>query len=200
MKNSLAPIESGQFYHIFNHGNNRETIFRNDENYNFFLTKWDKYLNDYLEVWAYCLMPNHFHFLIQTKFLNNLKSFSKEQKITNLLSNQFRKLFISYTKSFKKVYGRTGSLFRKPFRRIKIDSNNYLTHLIHYIHHNPIHHKFADNYTGWQYSSYSAIVSDQPTQIARKKVLELFNGKDSFISYHQKTKNYNVINHLIIDH
>lgn len=200
MKNSLAPLESGQFYHIYNRGNNKETLFRNDGNYTFFLNKWRKYLSDYLEVWAYCLMPNHFHFLIQIKHKKDLAPYSKDQKTTDLLSNQFRKLFISYTKSFNKVHNRTGSLFQKRFKRKKLDSQNHLLHLIHYIHHNPIHHKFAGSYTDWLYSSYSAIAGEQPTQIVKQKVLDLFNGKDSFISYHQEMKNYNVIDHLIIEH
>jgi hypothetical protein len=116
-----------------------------------------------------------------------------------IISNQFRKFFISYTKSFNKVYDRSGSLFQKPFKLIKVEDQNYLLMLVHYIHHNPIHHKFVKDYRDWKYSSYSAIVSKQPTNICRAKVLELFNGVKKFKAYHDQMKNYNKIDHLIIE-
>lgn len=63
------------FYHIYNRGNNKEKIFYKDSNYIFFLQKFDSYLSPYLDLYSYCLLPNHFHLLIKTKsevsILNN---------------------------------------------------------------------------------------------------------------------------------
>lgn len=182
--------------------NNKEKLFNVERNYHFFLEKWQKYLDDFINVWAYCLMPNHFHFLVRVKKVEELKLLlqdSKVQRISDLVSNQFRKLFISYTKSFNKTYDRTGSLFQKPFKRIEVDTKNYLKHLIHYIHHNPIHHGFVENYENWPYSSYLAIINESHTKIKRQRVLNLFGGKEPFLSYHEKMKNYNVIDHLILE-
>jgi len=57
----------GNFYHIYNRGNNRENIFFEENNYYYFLEKYDKYLTNYLETFAYCLLPNHFHLLVRVK-------------------------------------------------------------------------------------------------------------------------------------
>jgi REP element-mobilizing transposase RayT len=201
MRDYHSYFEPNHFYHIYNRAIGEEKLFKEDENYKFFLKKWDQYLGKYLEVWAYCLMPNHFHFLIRVK--RNVK-LSKEdltgfQNLSGLVSQKFSNFFNSYTKSFNKVNSRHGSLFQRPFKRVKVDSQQYLQHLIHYIHHNPIHHNLTQSYTDWKFSSYSAILSQHTTDIPRQKVLDLFNGRKSFTSHHQEMKNYNKINHIIID-
>jgi len=63
----LEKMESGQSYHIYNHANGSENIFREEENYRFFLQQYDKYLGGVVDTYAYCLMPNHFHFLVGVK-------------------------------------------------------------------------------------------------------------------------------------
>ncbi len=63
-------MESNELHHVFNRGNNRETIFKEPRNYDFFLEEFQKYLIDKVEVHAYCLMPNHFHFLLKVKEVN----------------------------------------------------------------------------------------------------------------------------------
>ena len=200
MRDYHAPFKCRHFYHVYNRGNNQQNIFLEEKNYTFFLKRWDEYLGKYLDVWAYCLMPNHFHFIVRVKDEDRLAKFRKPGKSYNeLISNQFRKLFIAYTKSFNKVYERTGSLFQKPFKRVKIDSEQYLQHLIHYIHHNPIHHHFVDDYTDWKYSSYSSILSKRPTKLRRKEILKLFRDKQSFTTYHEEMKDYNKIDHLIME-
>ena len=60
-------MEENKFYHIYNRGNNKDLIFLEDENYRFFLERFNKYLQNFVNLYAYCLMPNHFHFLILLK-------------------------------------------------------------------------------------------------------------------------------------
>jgi hypothetical protein len=128
-----------------------------------------------------------------------VKFLKSGQTISDLISNQFRNLFISYTKSFNKVYNRNGSLFQKPFKHVLVDSEPYLLALIHYIHHNPIHHNLADNFTDWTYSSYSAFISNGTTKLDKESVLNLFGGKKEFITFHSQMKDYKKIDHLIIE-
>ncbi len=60
-------MEQGSFYHIYNRGNNKQPIFFEKKNYQHFLKRFDKYLSAFVDVYAYCLMPNYFHFLIMVK-------------------------------------------------------------------------------------------------------------------------------------
>ena len=67
MPNYRQPLEPGCFYHVYNRGNNGDNLFYNQENYKFFLRKYDEYLSPLVETYAFCLLPNHFHLLIRVK-------------------------------------------------------------------------------------------------------------------------------------
>ena len=99
MNKNTQPIYANTFYHIYNRGNNYEKIFFNDNNYYYFLNKYDKYLSSVVETYAYCLIPNHFHLLIKTK-----------DDYENI-SEQFRRFFITYSQKINEQENRSGSLF-----------------------------------------------------------------------------------------
>ena len=113
-------IESDKYYHIFNQANGMIDIFQESRNYPFFIDKMEKHLTPVCEIIAFCLMKNHFHLVIKTK-----------QEIEELkISRAFANLFIGYAKAYNKVYNRSGSLFKKPFKRKLIGSEVYLKNLI----------------------------------------------------------------------
>ncbi len=78
------PILPGNYYHLYNHSNGNFQLFKNDGNYQFFLNKYAKYVVPYVNTLAYCLMPNHFHFLIMVK--ENITSDTSE--LSEILPNQ----------------------------------------------------------------------------------------------------------------
>ena len=166
----LEVLEKDKIYHIYNRGINGEVIFTSNENKDYFLKLYSKYLENKVDTFAYCLMDNHFHFVIQVL---------KEEEITQALSN----LFNAYAKAFNKQSSRTGSLFEKHFKRIQIESQTYLTNLIQYVHLNPTHH-LAINYKTFPFSSFQSIISDQPTKLIREEVLAYFEGVENFIYCH----------------
>jgi hypothetical protein len=125
--------------------------------------------------------------------------FEDDAGINTFLENQFKRFLSSYALSFNKVYGRHGSLFQKSFKRVEVDSQEYLITLIHYIHHNPIHHQICDHFSEWKYSSYLASISEHPTKIEKEAVLKLFGNKEEFIRIHEDMRNYKKINNLIIE-
>jgi REP element-mobilizing transposase RayT len=167
----LEVLEKDYFYHIYNRGINSETIFLSNDNKLYFLKLFSKYLIGIVDVYAYCLMDNHFHIVI--------KIVEEEKIVTQSLSN----LFNSYAKAFNKQSNRTGSLFEKHFKRIKIQDENYLRNIIQYVHLNPKNHLDL-NYKTYKYSSFQAFISDKETKLARKEVLEYFDGIDNFIYCH----------------
>lgn len=118
--------QANQVYHVFNQGNNRQQIFFEDENYLFFLRKVRRHILPYADLLSYCLMPNHFHFLLMPNTTaslpgNAIKPRLKwgDENATGLsvdrqerLSQAIGTLLSSYTKAINKRLGRSGSLFR----------------------------------------------------------------------------------------
>ena len=196
MGNNRVPFEANTIYHIYNHGNAEDLIFREDTNYGFFLKRYRKYIPHIADTYAYCLMPNHFHFMVRIKSREELMEFfnSKnpqglrnpeglgDDNISNLISHQFGTLLNSYTKSYNKYYSRRGSLFINTTKRKPITNRAYFTQLIRYIHLNPIRHGFVDQVSDWPYSSYHSFLSKQPTHLNRKEVLAWFGGIEDFIN------------------
>lgn len=172
------------FYHIYNHANDPENLFRSDDNYRFFLQRWSKYMEPIAETYAYCLMPNHIHFLIRTRSEDELVNLTGLEDLSGFVSQQFSNLFNSYAKAFNKMYERRGSLFNRPFKAKEITSDAYLTNVIFYIHHNPVHHGFVTDVSEWPHTSYHAMVSDRLTRLKRTEVLEWFGSKKAFDSFH----------------
>ena len=116
----------GHYYHVYNRGVNREAIFRNRENYLFLLRRLKECADKFcITLIAYCLMPNHYHFLLR-------------QDGEASISDFVQAIFNSYTKAFNKMYTRSGTLFEGAFKSILVDSDEYLVHLCRYIHRNPI--------------------------------------------------------------
>jgi REP-associated tyrosine transposase len=97
---------------------------------------------------------------------------------------QFSNLFNAYAKSFNKTYGRTGSLFQRPFGRIPVTTPGYFLRLVYYIHFNPQKHGFVKDWREYPYSSYHALLSLKPTLLQREAVMEWFNGRDEFEAFH----------------
>ncbi|MFY9151992.1 MAG: transposase [Prolixibacteraceae bacterium] len=186
----MIPFETDAYFHIYNHANGNENLFHEERNYNFFLQKYIKYLAPFTETLAYVLMPNHFHILIKSKDITELKDIRILQDFKNLgglslrISQQFSNLFNSYTKTFNLEYHRKGSLFIPNLKRKEVNSEAYLIKLINYIHFNPVVHGFCAKPEEWRYSSYKAIISEKPTLIDRKSVLFFFDGLDNFLFNH----------------
>ncbi|MBI1226501.1 MAG: hypothetical protein GC192_14805 [Bacteroidetes bacterium] len=197
-------LEEGGFYHIYNRSVNQERIFSKEEEYISFLQKMAKYFLPYMDIYAYCLMPNHFHFVVQVLQLDeSIKAHLAKEKtkaadklilneitIDQFLEDQFRRMFSSIALSYNFHHKRTGTLFQKRPKRVGLSTEPRLLNAILYTHHNCIHHKLTKDYTDWKYSSYNAILSNQPTQVSRKKVLEWFGsgnpvlGRKLFLQHH----------------
>jgi REP element-mobilizing transposase RayT len=185
-----AALQYNQYYHIFNRGNNRESIFFEERNYHYFMKLYSKYIVPVAETYAYCLLGNHFHFLVricsedEIRERNLIEEGNPKglQDLSGLVvttpSMQFGKLFNAYTKAINKAYGRTGSLFQKPFGRVLLKSNAHLLHLIMYIHQNPQKHGLVDDFRDWPYSSYGILFEDRETRLMRDVVMELFGGAE----------------------
>ncbi len=180
-------FEGYKFYHVYNRTINKEVCYKSPGNYSYFLKRFREYISPHTLTYAYCLMPTHYHFLLQVN----------DGVSNDFLERQFKDFLSGYALAFNKELKRHGSLFQKGFKRIHVDSEGYLAMLIHYIHHNPIHHGYATDFSKWKYSSYNAILSEKPTLVCRNQVLELFRNKEEFVRFHQENKDYHLIEKFI---
>ena len=148
-------FEIDNIYHIYNQGNNKQLIFHSNENYLYFLKLYRKFVLPHADLLAYCLMPNHFHFLINT----NLQSI-KIRKVGSLnlseLSNGIRMLLSSYSLAINKQENRTGSQFRQKTQAklLKIEETNYPFTCFQYIHQNPLKTGLVKRMEEWDFSSF----------------------------------------------
>ncbi|MFO7869210.1 MAG: hypothetical protein R6U95_07925 [Bacteroidales bacterium] len=104
-------------------------------------------------------------------------------------SNQFAHLFNSYAQHYNNKYNRHGSLFERPFKRLKITSETYLRQVIMYVHNNPVHHGFCEHTIEYPWTSYMSLFSNKSTKIERNMVVELFDGTDNLHHMHETCEN-----------
>jgi putative transposase len=134
------------YYHVYNRGVHQHNIFRNDADYKFLL----KYVKKESErcgmtVIAYCLMDNHYHFLLR-------------QNGDIEISQFMQAVFNIYTKAFNTKHKLSGTLFEGPFKAIHVDRNEYLLHLCRYIHRNPLDAGMVIKPEQWDYSNYAEFI------------------------------------------
>ena len=100
-----------KYYHIYNHANGSDNLFRQEENFYYFLEKYAKYIAPSVDTFAYCLMPNHFHLFIRVQPLEGfrtLQGVKTDEQAAEFISQQFSNLFNGYTQAINKRFNRKG--------------------------------------------------------------------------------------------
>ncbi|MDX1670963.1 MAG: hypothetical protein R3211_01375 [Balneolaceae bacterium] len=195
MVKEKSPFLPDTVYHIYTHSNGDDLIFMEEDNYHFFLKRYSDYIHPIAKTYAFCLMPNHFHLMVNIRCYEEVyiyfRSMGKKEKdliglanLSGLISKQFSNLLNSYAKAFNKKYERKGKLFTKSLIRIPVKHQIYYNRLVYYIHLNPVHHGFVENPSQWPYSSYQIILSRKSTDLDREEVLKWFGGLETFQKIH----------------
>lgn len=186
------PFIAGKYYHIYNRAHGYERLFHSHDNYAFFLRRYLHFISPYTETYCYCLMPNHYHFLIKVKSIHSLeeKDFLQTERphtnedIQKNLNENFRRFQISYSKALNKQLGRKGGLFMHNYCRKEINDQNYMNQLVVYIHHNPVNAGLCNDPANWKYSSFGEILENNSGIIQPKTTIDLFSGYDNFLDMH----------------
>jgi REP element-mobilizing transposase RayT len=180
----IEPLLPGGIYHIYNCGNNGESLFKEERNYYYFLKKYQQYCTKILETYAFVLMNNHFHLLIKVN--EHVRVTGKDGKTETELnaSRQLSHFLNSYAQSINKAYQRSGKLFEEPFKRKMVKKSSYFTRLIHYIHLNPEYHGFVTDFRHWEFSSWHLLMHERSSFVAKQKVFDWFGSKIQFEHYH----------------
>ena len=183
-------------YHIYNRGVDKRKIFLTPNNYRRFLLGIDEFNDENLtvslrdkqnansrshasgkdplvEVIAYCLNSNHYHFILKQL---------KERGIERFM----HRLGTSYSKYFNIKNERSGTLFQGPFKAIHIDSNEYLLYLSVYVNANNFIHGYSKD-KGWKFSSLLDYIGERDERICKKEfVLSQFRNVKEYEEFLDK--------------
>ncbi len=186
-------FQEDSYYHVYNRGNRKQPIFLVDQDYQRFLNK----IKDYgakvgVEVIAYCLMSNHFHFLLKQNQPDQIREF-------------MLRLSTSHSKYFNIKYEQVGSVIQGRFKAKLVDKEDYLIYLTAYIHLNPAG-RSIEEVISYPWSSLYDYVNERTNCICiPTPVLSLFARDDpkndyrTFIAGQFAYKNFDYILHLLID-
>ena len=174
----------GHIYHVYNQGNNKEKLFFEEENYLFFLRKMKSHLTPHVHILAWCLMPNHFHWLIKVKESNQLHNNKKTKKLNVTVQAINRAIGIlqsSYTRAINNKHNRSGSLFRahtkeKPLSSHPTKRDPYGVSCFFYLHQNPLRAGLVKHLEDWPYSSFRDYAGFRNGTLCNKKLaIKLFD-------------------------
>ena len=176
MRCKKEEFMKGEYFHLYNRSIDKTLLFKNDEDYQYFLTKIQPKIITYpASVFAYCLMPNHFHFLLRQD--NDEPIY----KIFNELNN-------SYVKHYNNKYSRRGHLFQGQLQHKRIKKDNYLISLCQYIHYNPKKAGLVEDLSDWKFSNYLEWVNLRNGMLFNNELRSTYF--DSAVMYKKQIKDY----------
>jgi putative transposase len=140
-------IQSGITYHVYNRGNLKMPLFKARDDYEYFLKSLSKYKNLLnMQIFAFCIMPNHFHILIK-------EPLHEAPLKLSFISRYMSRTLTSYSKYFSLKYNHSGYVFQGRFKSRAVNSYSYSQRIIKYIHMNPVNDGLVTYKSDWPYSS-----------------------------------------------
>lgn len=201
-RNTVKIDLPDSYYHVYARGASRLPIFLEDEDYEYFLSLFQRYLSDEevkdsagvpyeklgdrIELNAYCLMNNHFHLLV----------YQKEQ---GAMTRLMRGVMTAYSRYLNKKYDKSGSVFESRYKASRISSDEYLMHISRYIHLNP------DRWQTYPYSSFQFYRGKEAVEwVKPERILDLFssprNYKNFVADYKATRDELEAIKHELADY
>jgi REP element-mobilizing transposase RayT len=158
----------GLLYHVIGRGNQRQRTFLSEGDYHAYLQRVAKYRQRHgVQVWAYCLMPNHVHLLVETSGPPLAKFMQGVQQ--------------SYTQYFNRLHEKVGHVFQGRYKAIVCEKERYLVALIRYIHLNPVRANLVEKPEQYTYSGHAAYLIGQATAVLDPNPgLDVFGGRGAY--------------------
>jgi len=175
-------------YHVYNQGNNKETIFHQRSDYLTFLSLTRTLFAPVCDILSYCIMPNHFHFMIYSD--DRCIPLQQGGITIDSITNAVRKLLSGYARIYNKKYNHSGSVFRQKTKakclsdsEITVSSahsvKDYLYTCFHYIHQNPLKASLVTKLEDWEFSSFKDYANIRDGNLMNKKLAEEFSLYDA---------------------
>ena len=164
------------YYHIMMRGHNRESIFINKGDKQYFKDLLKEQIDEGLiDLSAYCIMDNHVHMVIKAELDNMAKA--------------IKKISIKYAMNFNKVKNRLGYVFQGRYKSEAVADDKYLLQVIRYVHNNPVKAKMVGEPNAFKWSSYNEYIKSNMSSVVgisqRDYILEINNGVKNFIEFHK---------------
>ena len=220
------PLINGKCYHIYNRGNMGCDLFTDAECYEHFLYLYEIYIHPVAETYAWVLMPNHFHLLVGIREnrvyryemtelelqkgdarMNKWETVdlacceNGEKRKRPVAYRHFAHLCNAYSRYDQARNGRRGNLFERPFKRIKVDTEDYFKRAVVYIHQNPVHHGFCSHPLEYPWSGYPAFTGrpreGRSPDMNCEAVTKLFGTPQDFEKWHREKVNREEIESLL---
>lgn len=135
-------FQDGFIYHVLNRGNSKKVVFHNTNDYQGFLTLIVDSKKDYsIEIFAYCLMPNHFHLIVRPR-------------IADHLSKWMHKLMIGHVQRYRIFYHSSGHIWGNRFKHFVIQQDEHFLTALRYVERNPVRAKLVASAKDWKWSSF----------------------------------------------
>ncbi len=162
----------GGYYHVYSRGSEKRIIFLDKADKKRFLERLQEYKDLHnVKIIAYCLMPNHYHLLIQQ---------NSDEPIFKFIS----RLNLAYAMYFNKRYERVGPLFQGRYKAKHVETDEYLLHLSRYIHLNPLSHLGERGLRNYHWSSLKHYLSNaEDGLVATESIAGYFNSKNWKVDY-----------------
>ena len=179
--------QDDEYYHVFNRGTNKGTIFFSEENYRYCLRLMAKYDATYgVAITAYCLMPNHYHLILRQ---------NKGGSTSRFLQTTFN----AYTQALNTERHRSGTLFEGRAKSIRVDKDSYLLQLVQYIHLNPVVAGLVALPEQWQHSDYREWIDNDKSVEARGFYFKHASDYKIFVDEYQHEKEKEEIAEYLFD-
>ena len=184
------------YYHVYARGHGKKKIFRDEEDFEMFLTLFARHLSNEpavnsssrpyphlqasVSLLCYCLMGNHFHLLLY-------------QRTEGSMSQLMRGIMTSYSMYFNKKYKSSGALFESRYKASRVSSDSYLMHISRYIHLNP------KDWMAYPHSSIHSYYLGSPEWLQPGRIFELFGSLPKYADFLQDYADYKESLKLIED-
>ena len=166
----------GEYFHLYNRAVDGTLLFIEKDDSRYFIDKMIPKIKEYsASVFAYCLMPNHFHFLIK-------------QNSDKAIFQIFNDVNNSYVKHFNFNYKRRGRLYQGNLNHKQVKDDKYLIALCQYIHFNPVKAKLVNKIEDWEFSNYSEWIRKRNRGLFDDELLKKYFYSSN--NYEQQMKDY----------
>lgn len=148
-------------YHVLNRGNGRQEIFHKDRDYEAFINLMRQAKERYsVKIFAYCLMPNHFHMVLMP---------DKGEE----LSKWMQWLMTSHVRRYHRHYGSSGHIWQGRFKSFIIQRDEHLLMVLRYVEGNPVRAGLVESAKGWLWSSHNVRVVREGRSLSSKETVSL---------------------------